>query len=201
MALEKGYHVLPKGVLANVVTCLEMTEKPRLRPSPAGQGFTLERLGAADVERFRALFSSVGADLMWFSRLVMPVEKLAAIIGDANVESYALMSGGSELGLLELDFREAGQCELSFFGLVPAAIGKGAGRYLMNEALSRAWARPISRLWVHTCSFDHPAALDFYRRSGFRPYQMMVEVHDDPRVTAHMPKTASPQVPLFEPGA
>ncbi|MFT3988326.1 GNAT family N-acetyltransferase [Aestuariivirga sp.] len=198
MALEKGYHVLTAGQLANVVTCLEMTAKPALRPAPGGEAFRLERMSGTDTERFRALFSAIGRDLMWFSRLVMPREKLASIIGDANVESYVLMDDAQELGLLELDFREAGVCELSFFGLVPQAIGKGAGRFLMNEAIARAWARPIKRLWVHTCTFDHPGALAFYRRSGFVPYQMMVEVHDDPRLTGHMPKEASANVPLLE---
>ena len=68
----------------------------------------------------------------------------------------------------------------------------------MNEALERAWARPIPRMWVHTCTFDHPNALGFYQRSGFRPYQVMVEVHPDPRLTGHLPREASPQVPLLE---
>ena len=195
-ALAVGYHALPPGHLANVVTCLEMTERPHLRAVPAG-GFSLQDMGG-DTARFKRLFEAVGRDIMWFSRLIMAEDKLAAIIGDAAVECYAMMDGADDIGLLELDFREAGQCELSFFGLVPGAIGKGAGRWLMNEALRRAWAKPISRLWVHTCSFDHPAALGFYQRSGFRPYQVMVEVHPDPRLTGHMPKDASPAAPLIE---
>jgi GNAT superfamily N-acetyltransferase len=72
------------------------------------------------------------------------------------------------------------------------------GRYLMSEALERAWTQPISRLWVHTCTFDHPNALAFYQRSGFRPYQVMVEVHKDPRLTGHLPKDASPNAPLID---
>ena len=195
-ALAVGYHALPPGHLANVVTCLEMTERPHLRAVPAG-GFSLQDMGG-DTARFKRLFEAVGRDIMWFSRLIMAEDKLAAIIGDAAVECYAMMDGADDIGLLELDFREAGQCELSFFGLVPGAIGKGAGRWLMNEALRRAWAKPISRLWVHTCSFDHPAALGFYQRSGFRPYQVMVEVLPDPRLTGHMPKDASPAAPLIE---
>jgi GNAT superfamily N-acetyltransferase len=197
--LAPGYHPLPPGHLANVVTCLEMTERPPPRPaSPAG-GLALERMGAGDAERFRDLFRAVGRDNMWFSRLFMPEEQLGGIIGDPDVECFALTSGGRDSGLLELDFRDTGVCELSFFGLVPDLIGKGAGRFLMNEALARAWARPISRLWVHTCTFDHPAALGFYQRSGFRPYQVMVEVHPDPRLTGHLPKDASPQAPLILP--
>lgn len=195
--LPLGYHPLPPGHLANVVTCLEMTEKPVLRPVPGGQGLSLERLGANDTQRFRDLFRAVGRDIMWFSRLIMEEAHLASIIGDPKVHSHVLVREGRDIGILELDFREAGQCELSFFGVVPEAVGSGAGRFLMNAALEKAWGEPISRLWVHTCSFDHPNALGFYQRSGFRPYQVMVEVHRDPRLTGHLPKDASPQVPLI----
>ena len=196
--LPAGYHPLPPGHLANVVTCLEMTEKPPLRPVPEVAGLSLERLGAADTQRFRALFRAIGQDIMWFSRLVMAEETLAGIIGDPKVHSHALVKQGRDIGLLELDFREEAQCELSFFGLVPSEVGSGAGRFLMNAALERAWGQPITRMWVHTCTFDHPNALGFYRRSGFRPYQVMVEVHPDPRLTGHLPREASPQVPLLE---
>jgi GNAT superfamily N-acetyltransferase len=196
--LPIGYHPLPPGHLANVVTCLDMTEKPVLRPVPECGGFSLARMGAADTERFRSLFRAIGRDIMWFSRLILAEEALAAIIGDPKVQCHALVKDGADIGLLELDFREAGICELSFFGVVPSAVGTGAGRYLMNEALTRAWGEPITRLWVHTCTFDHPKALGFYQRSGFRPYQVMVEVHKDPRLTGHLPKEASPQVPLIE---
>ena len=195
--LPIGYHPLPPGHLANVVTCLEMLAKPAARPVPAIEGLSLERLGGSDTERFRALFRAIGQDIMWFSRLIMAEEKLAGIIGDPHVHCHALVKDGRDIGLLELDFREAGQCELSFFGLVPSSVGSGSGRYLMNEALTRAWAAPISRLWVHTCTFDHPNALTFYQRSGFKPYAVMVEVHEDPRLTGHLPIHASPQAPLI----
>jgi GNAT superfamily N-acetyltransferase len=196
--LDIGYHSLPPGCLANVVTCLEMTERPPPRPAPEIGGLSLERMGAGETARFRALFSHIGRDIMWFSRLIIPDKALSAIIGDPNVHSLALVRDGKDVGLLELDFRNAGECELSFFGLVPAAVGTGLGRLLMNEALARAWSQPISRFWVHTCSFDHPAALGFYQRSGFRPYQVMVEVHRDPRLTGHLPRHASPAAPLIE---
>ena len=195
--LAPGYHPLPPGHLANVVTCLEMTERPALRPAPESPGLSLERLGAADAHRFRDIFHAVGRDNMWFSRLIIPEEKLAQIIGDPAVHAHALVKDGRDIGILELDFREEGQCELSFFGVVPDAVGSGVGRFLMNQALGKAWSQPITRLWVHTCSFDHPNALAFYQRSGFRPYQMMVEVHRDPRLTGHLPEDASPQVPLI----
>jgi GNAT superfamily N-acetyltransferase len=195
--LPVGFHPLQPGHLANVVTCLEMLAKPELRPA-TGEGFSFERMGADDTDRFRALFGAIGRDIMWFSRLMMTEEKLSGIIGDPDVQCLALVKDGRDIGLLELDFRVEGACELSFFGVVPSAVGGGAGRYLMNEALTRAWERPITRMWVHTCHSDHPNALAFYQRSGFRPYALMVEVHPDPRLTGHLPKEASPMVPLIE---
>jgi GNAT superfamily N-acetyltransferase len=199
-SLEDGYSVLRPGKLANVVTCLEMTEMPVPKPGRQGSsGLALHRVEHPKLDAYRALFRRVGEDWMWFSRLIMPDERLRQILTDPKVELYTLRDGAADIGLLELDFREEGQCELAFFGVVPEAIGQGAGRFLMDRAIERAWVRPIRRLWVHTCSFDHPSALSFYRRSGFRPYAYAVEVHDDPRLTGHLPRTAAPHIPLVEP--
>jgi GNAT superfamily N-acetyltransferase len=98
-----------------------------------------------------------------------------------------------------LEMRERPNCELESFGLAPEAVGMGAGATLMDAAIDFAFAQPIGRFWVHTCTFDHPNALGFHRRSGFTPYKMMVEVHDDPRLSGHLPREASPQVPLLDP--
>jgi GNAT superfamily N-acetyltransferase len=200
--LPTGYSPVPPGHIANVATCLEMTAPPPARPGHAlAPPLRLERMERPDLVRYRALYRAVGADLMWFSRLVMADDVLAAILGDPAVEVFVLGDGAADLGLLELDFRTEGECELAFFGLAPGAIGQGLGRALMEAALARAWARPIRRLWVHTCTFDHPSALAFYVRSGFRPFAVTVEVAPDPRLTGHLPRDAAPQVPLIEPAA
>ncbi len=65
----------------------------------------------------------------------------------------------------------------------------------MEQALTLAWAQPISRLHVHTCTLDHPAAVPFYERSGFTAYARAVEVAPDPRLSGELPREAAPQVP------
>ena len=195
--LPNDYYELPRGKLANVVTCLEMHAAPARKLAPFPAGATLKRFGAADLDAFRDLYRAIGKDLMWFSRLIMSDEKLASIIGHPEIEAYALIRDGKALGLVELNFAESPDCELAFFGLVPDAIGGGLGRALMDESIRRAWARPISRYWVHTCTFDHPAALPFYIRSGFTPYTRMVEIHDDPRLQGKLPMDATPQAPVI----
>ena len=126
------------------------------------------------------------------------IATLAAIIHDAGIEIYAVTDRrGIEIGLLELDFREAGTCELSFFGLVPELTGKGEGRWLMAQALALGWRKGIARLWVHTCTLDHPAALGFYRAQGFVPFARAVETFADPRLAGILPPEAAPQIPLL----
>ena len=104
---------------------------------------------------------------------------------------------GRDEGLLELDFRMGGACELKLFGVTGALIGTGAGRWLMNHAIEIAWSRSPRRVWVHTCTLDHPGALAFYIRSGFRPFRRHVEIEDDPRIKGVLARTAARHVPLI----
>lgn len=194
--LPNGYTDLPPGKIAAVVTYLEMTEAPPHPNRPLPAGLALEAIGG-DPARYRALYAAVGEPWLWFSRAVMPEAQLSAIIADPGVEALALTREGRDIGILELDFREAGECELAFFGLVPEAVGSGLGRALMGEALRRAWARPIRRFHVHTCTLDDPRALPFYMRAGFRPWKRAVEVADDPRATGHLPRASAPGVPYL----
>jgi GNAT superfamily N-acetyltransferase len=196
--LPFGYSPIPAGKLANMVTCLEMHDRPPARPQPPESGLRVERWLEPSVEDYRDLYRRVGEEWLWVSRLVMPDEELRAILTDPLIEVYVLTDGERRLGLLELDFLEHGECEIAFFGIVAEAIGQGSGRVLMNAAIEHAWSRPITRFWVHTCNFDHPAALAFYQRSGFKPYAFMVEVCDDPRLDGRMPREAAPHVPIIE---
>ena len=196
--LPDGYYELPKGKLANVVTCLEMSAKPPAKDTCLPDGFSLRRFSSADLATFRTLFKAIGEDLMWFSRLFLSDEKLSAILNNPQIESFALCQNDESVGMLELNFTDMPNCELAFFGLTKDKIGLGLGCCLMNIAISKAWEKPINRFWVHTCHFDHPTAVTFYKRSGFTPYSLMVEIHDDPRQTGHMARTASPHVALIE---
>ena len=99
--------------------------------------------------------------------------------------------------MLELDFRVEGTCELSYFGLVPELTGKGNGNWLMAQALGLAWRKGVDRVWVHTCTLDHPAALGFYRRHGFVPYKRTVESFADPRIAGVLSPDAAPHVPCL----
>jgi GNAT superfamily N-acetyltransferase len=197
-ALPVGYSAVPPGHLASVVTYLEMTSRPTSRPVPeCGAALTLRRLGAADLDQYRAIFRAVGTRWLWFSRLRLSDEALTAILGDPQEFVWAVQEGDESVGLLELDFRETDACELAFFGLIDRMVGRGAGRWLMDEAIARAWSRPIRRFHVHTCTLDHPGAVAFYQRSGFVAYRRAVEIARDPRLTGELGLEAGSDVPVI----
>lgn len=199
--LPDGYSDVPAGKLAAVVTCLDMRAAPERRADGEQPGIALARVEKPNVAWYRDLYSRVGTEWLWASRLAMAEGELAAILHHPDVEVYAVMKDGRGEGLLELDFREEGVCELAFFGLTREIIGKGTGRWLMNHAIARAWSRaetPIRRFWVHTCTLDSPQALAFYIRSGFAPVKRQVEVFDDPRLTGILPATAAPHIPILK---
>ena len=182
--------------LAAVVTFLDMTERPQVEAHPSS--LSLHRMKAPSADEYRALFRLVGARWLWFSRLLMDDAALEAIIRDPAVEVLKVVDDdGRDSGMLELDFREAGVCELAFVGLVPELSGKGHGRWLLSEAVRRAWREGVERVHVHTCSLDHPAALAAYRRAGFLPVRRAVERFADPRVLGVLPIGCAPQIPLL----
>jgi GNAT superfamily N-acetyltransferase len=195
--IPDGYTDVPAGRIAAVVTWLEMRAPAPARPEVNAPGWELKRERQADLAWYRDLFRRVGEEWLWFSRLTMPDAELAAILRDPRVEVYALWQNGRAEGLLELDFREEGACELMFFGLTPALVGTGAGRWMMNRAIIHAWAKPIERFWVHTCTLDHPGAMAFYLRSGFAAIRRQIEVAPDPRLTGLAAITAAPHAPII----
>lgn len=190
-----SYDALADGELAAVVTYLEMTEPPALEVPHSR--LQLRRVAEPTAEQYRALFRRVGAPWLWFSRLVMKDEELEAIVRHPDVHLFEVAAVEAVVGMLELDFREPGACELAFVGLVPELAGHGHGRWLLAKALRHAWRKGVKRVYVHTCSLDHPAALPAYCHAGFRPYKRAVERFPDPRLLGFLPRDCAPQVPLL----
>jgi GNAT superfamily N-acetyltransferase len=195
-----GVTPVPKGQIATIVTALEMRERPRPAPLPSSPLRLIQWKDCAP-EKYRALFRRVGGPWLWFSRLVLSDEALIQIIHDSDVRLWAVTDPqGIEVGILELDFRTPGQCELAYFGLVPELAGKGYGKWLMAHALNAAWRPDIERVWVHTCTLDHPSAPAFYQRSGFAVYETAVEIFPDPRLIGLYPRDFAPHIPILPAG-
>ena len=194
-----GYTDLPDDKIAFIVTFLEMNEKPARPAVPEPAGVQLERWAQAEPAEYIRLFKEIGTDWLWFSRLTLPEDELGGLLSEPTREIYSPVRGGQRLGLLEIDYEDRSNPEVAYFGLVPDAIGGGLGRWLMNQAIDMAWARPeTERLWLHTCTGDSPQALPFYMACGFRPYRRAIEVAEDPRIAGHLPADVGAHVPYFD---
>ncbi|WP_066775223.1 GNAT family N-acetyltransferase [Sphingomonas sp. CCH5-D11] len=192
-----GLIPVPNDQLATIVTTLEMTERPKLRPLPASP-LRLVHWPEPSAAAYRTLFRRVGGPWLWFSRLAMGEDELLAIIHSTGIEIYAVTDrSGIEVGMLELDFRHTGACELSYFGLVPELAGQRHGRWLMSEAMARSWRPGVERVIVHTCTLDHPSALNFYRAQGFVAVKRTMETFADPRLAGLLPPEAGRHVPML----
>jgi GNAT superfamily N-acetyltransferase len=185
---------LPPGHLGAVVTYLEMSARPPLRPMPVSP-LRLVRWKSPDPLKYRLLFARVGGPWLWYSRLTFDDARLLAEMGEVHA---VVDAGGIEVGFVELDFRTPGECLIKFLGLVPELAGKGHGKWLFAMVLALAWRPGVGRVRVNTCTLDHPAALPAYLRAGFTAVRRAFESFPDPRLAGLLPRDAAPQIPLLE---
>jgi len=185
------------GEVATVVTTLELRERPRPRPFPPSK-LGLQRWERPAPSAYRTLFRRVGAPWLWYSRLLPDDAALAAITHDPGVAIFAAVDrAGVEVGLLELDGRDAAVTDIQYLALVPELVGRGHGGWLMAHALAHAWRPGVGCVRVRTCTLDHPRALGFYRAQGFRPVTRTLETFPDPRIAGLLPVDAAPHVPML----
>ncbi|MGI3900211.1 MAG: GNAT family N-acetyltransferase [Janthinobacterium lividum] len=128
--------------------------------------------------------------------LVRADAALAEHIEDSGIEIWVLTADGQPAGFAEIDRRNASDVELSYFGLLPAFIGRGLGGKLLRSAVREAWTPGTRRFWVHTCDLDHPSALALYRRCGFAPFRIDVMDEPDLRLSGEFPPDAARHRPL-----
>ncbi|MGO9864169.1 MAG: GNAT family N-acetyltransferase [Terriglobales bacterium] len=194
--IPDGYTNLAPGKIASVVTYLEMLKRPPMADDSVIK-VSLRQIEQPGLDWYRALYRRVGAHWLWFSRLEMTDEQLAAVLHRPTTELFVCEHEGLEIGLGELDRSHSSDVEITSFALLPESIGKGLGRPFMTQLLVRAWSKSEARVWLHTCTLDGPAAMSFYIKCGFRPYKRAIEVADDPRLRGILPENAAPQVPII----
>lgn len=194
--LADGYHSLGPGRIAAIVTYLEMSERPDWINTAHDQALVLAHQTAPEPNRYRALFREIGTPYLWTSRLHLNDNDLQEVLTQSGRSVFEASCSGRVIGLVEL-MRNERSVEISFFGLKPGATGQGLGQSMMAAALELAWQGNTKRVWLHTCTFDHPAALHFYRKCGFTPVSLSVEIMEDPRLTGLLPADAAPHIPLL----
>jgi len=183
--------------LTDTITYLEMLTKPLRLPLPApAVKHALMRADPCTVSFYRYLYSSVGERWLWYIRRQWDDERLSRWLARPEIEVSVLHVGGVPAGYFELERAPSGDTELCYFGLMPEFIGRRLGAFFLQSAVDSAWTGATQRLWVHTCTYDHPRALGLYQRTGFRVYRREAVSFEDPRLLGVLPRDlAHPLLP------
>jgi GNAT superfamily N-acetyltransferase len=162
------------------VSFLRMDRPPPVAAPALPTPFQIVRAESPTVGFYRYLYNTVGADYVWWLRRTMPDAELRQHLGDPEVSIHTLYSGGEPAGFFELDTRGWTDVNLSYFGLLPHAVGTGVGYPFLRAAIDAAWRMGGKGMTVNTCTADHPRALPTYQRAGFRPLRAVREVWSVP---------------------
>lgn len=153
------------------VTYLQMFSRPARVVPPPRDDLAVIHAKQPTIGYYRYLYDAVGRDWNWQSRKRLSDADLTAIIHDPRNEVHVLHVDGVPAGFAELDRRTEDEIELVQFGLMREFIGQGLGRYFIHWTVDRAWSYGPERLWLHTCTEDHPAAIPNYLKAGFQVYK------------------------------
>lgn len=185
------------GRLDVTVTFLEMRQPPNRPPVDRPEGVVhVMRADPPTVSFYRYLYNTVGEPWLWHERRTMSDDEIRELVTDRDIEVDVLYVDGTPAGYAELDRREYGRTNLSYFGLMPDFIGRRLGAWFLDQAIWLGWADGTRRLTVNTCTFDHPRALPLYQSLGFIPFRQVTREVLDPRVHGILPKTAAPHIPI-----
>jgi GNAT superfamily N-acetyltransferase len=156
-------------------TYVQMFSRPGGIAPPPSEGIMVLQARKPTVAYYRFLYDGVGSAYDWTSRKALTDETLAALLHDPKNEVHVLFVDGVPAGFVELDRRIEGEVEITQFGLMAEFIGRGLGKWFLRWAVERAWSYEPKRLWLHTDTADHPAALPNYLKAGFAIYKEEVK--------------------------
>lgn len=166
------------GRIDVTVVYLEMTAPP---PAflPLPPSCEVKQAWRPPVHFYRYLYDAVGRDWLWVERKRLDDSSLETIIHHDRVEVWVPQRNGIPLGFAELDFRaQPASAGITYFGLMPEAIGMGLGKPFLHAMLKRAWSAQPRMVKLNTCNLDHPAALPLYINAGFVPVDTRMVVFD-----------------------
>ena len=125
-----------------------------------------------DFQLNKFFYKQVGKKHRWIDRLSWTDEKWINFISNKNLETYVISESEDLIGFFELLYNpDLKETEISYFGLLEEYIGKGIGGYALSEAIKKSFKKNIKRVWLHTCTLDHPNALKNYIARGMKVFR------------------------------
>jgi GNAT superfamily N-acetyltransferase len=151
---------------------LEMLDPRDLRPKRASRAdLAMVRVDPPMPVLNRFFYTAVGGDWFWIDRLPWTEQQWRTYLDRPELETWMLTVRGLPAGYFELETQADKNIEIAYFGLLPQFVGAGLGGHLLTCSIERGWVLGARRVWVHTCTLDHPGALANYQARGMRLYK------------------------------
>ena len=151
---------------------LELKDLKNLKTNSINEKKYLVKKIKPDFQLNKFFYKQVGKKHRWIDRLSWSDVKWINYISNKNLETYIISESEELAGFFELLYNpELKETEISYFGLLEEYIGKGIGGYALSEAIRKSFERNIRRVWLHTCTLDHPNALKNYIARGMTVFK------------------------------
>ena len=151
-----------------------MHGKDAFNPS-ADSRLIVERVTHPYGELAKFFHTLVGHPWHWGGRDGWGKPEWDAHVSHPGFEMWLALREGTPVGYAELCLLDSNEVQIKSIGLVPAFIGKGLGGQLLSAVVRRAWELSPKKIWLSTCSQDHPMARRNYEARGFE----VVATHED----------------------
>ena len=151
---------------------LELRDIKKLKFNSSKENRFLIKKIKPDFQLNKFFYKQVGKKHRWIDRLSWTDEKWINFISNKNLETYVISESDDLIGFFELLYNpDLNETEISYFGLLEEYIGKGIGGYALSEAIKKSFEKNIKRVWLHTCTLDHPNALKNYIARGMKVFK------------------------------
>lgn len=154
-----------------IIYHLEMRSPADLKGKPSVPGLEINALADRDFRLNKRLYRLVGKQWQWNDKLDWSDDQWKAYAEAEDLHTWLAYFEGTLAGYFELHQQAGNQVKIAYFGLFPQFIGRGLGGYLLTRAIQSAWNLGAARVWVHTCSLDHPGALGNYQARGMQVFK------------------------------
>ena len=151
---------------------LELKDLKNLKTNSINEKKYLVKKIKPDFQLNKFFYKQVGKKHRWIDRLSWSDGKWINYISNKNLETYIISESDELAGFFELLYNpELKETEISYFGLLEEYIGKGIGGYALSVAIKKSFEKNIKRVWLHTCTLDHPNALKNYIARGMTVFK------------------------------
>ena len=144
----------------------------KLKPT---KNYKIEILNPSDFQLNKFFYKQIGKKYQWIDRLTWTDNDWIRYVSNHNLKTYVLKKEMDLVGYFELIINnEMNESEIAYLGILEEYFNNGCGGYLLTEAIKKSFQEGVKRVWVHTCSLDHPNAIENYKSRGMKVFKTSV---------------------------